>query len=30
MEILVFGLVIALIGATWLFVALVDALERKR
>jgi hypothetical protein len=30
MEILVLGLVIALIGATWLFLALVDALERKR
>jgi hypothetical protein len=30
MEILVLGLVLALIGATWLLLALVDSLERAR
>jgi hypothetical protein len=30
MEILVLGLVIVLIGATWLLLGLVDALEKKR
>jgi hypothetical protein len=30
MEVLVLGLLVALSAATWLFVALVDALEKKR
>jgi hypothetical protein len=30
MEVLVLGLLVTLSAATWLFVALVDALEKKR
>jgi hypothetical protein len=30
MEVLVLGLLVALSGATWLFIALVDSLEKKR
>ncbi len=30
MEVLVLGLLVVLSGATWLFTALVDALEKKR
>jgi hypothetical protein len=30
MEIIVLGLLIALSAATWLFLKLVDALEKKR
>jgi len=30
MEIFVLGLVIVLTGATWLFLELVDAIEKKR